>query len=154
MRILQGLFNSRMAKIRLDLVISAFRAGAEDEATAEALSLSAAKSIMATITMEQLRHIIPLWKRMQSLFAARQDFLRGVEEERGLERNVAALDCWSTETMAAVWKFNEGAREALTARQRAMIAATHSNFPHDSARIVRNVYALLSTSPFEFRYVS
>ena len=32
MRILQGLFNSRMAKIRLDLVISAFRAGAEDEA--------------------------------------------------------------------------------------------------------------------------
>ena len=144
-----------MARLRLDLVIAAFRAGSEDEAAAEALSLSAAKSILATITIEQVRRIIPLWNRLQSVFASwRQDLLPSVGEGRDLARNVAALDRWSMETMAAVWKFNEVAREALTIRQRAMIAATHSNFPHDSARIVRNVYALLITSPLEFRYVS
>ena len=150
---LQGLFNSRMARLRLDLVMSAFRAGAGDEAAAEALSLAAAKSIMATITMEQIRHIAPLWAQLQALFAARRQQLHSAIGGEHSVENVVALDRWTTETMAALWLFNEAAREALTPRQRAVIAAMHSHFPHDSARIVRNVHAFITAAPLEFRFV-
>ena len=117
-----------MARLRLDLVMSAFRAGAEDEAAAEALSLAAAKSVVATITMEQIRHIAPLWAQLQASFAARRQQLHSaMGGEHSVEQNVVALDRWATETMAALWLFNEVSRVALTPRQRAVIAAMHSH---------------------------
>ena len=131
-----------LARLRLDFVAAAHRARNADNAVADALALGAARSVVATFTLDQFLNVVPLWERLQATMAA-----QGRELHRATAAaDVAALERWGQAMLAEVWAFNEAAREALTPRQRAIIVAQHRDFPHDPMRIMRHIF-LLTTQP-------